>query len=387
MTHSYNHIETKIIHAGEIRPLIEGAVNVPIFQSSTFESDPTNSDYGAQRYMRLSNTPNHIVLHQKLAALENAEAALVTGSGMAAIATALLAVLSAGDHLLALGGAYGGTHSFITHDLPAFGIDFDFIDGNAPDTWGTLLRPTTKAILVESITNPLMDVPDLEATVAFAQKHGLVSLIDNTFPSPVNFRPLEWGFDLSLHSATKYLNGHSDLVAGAIIGKAGLVKKARLKLNHLGGSLDAHACYLLYRGMKTLSVRMQRHNESGLVVAQFLANHPKVDHVNFPGLESHPQHQRAKRLFDGFGGMLSFEVKGSAQAAAQVVEAVQLPISAPSLGGVESLITRPATTSHSSMSPAERAALGISDSLIRYSVGIEAVDDLIADLAQALDTI
>lgn len=387
MSSPFKNIETKIIHAGEIHPLIEGAVNIPIFQSSTFESSISRSTYHAQRYMRLSNTPNHDVLHQKLAALENAEAALVTGSGMAAISTALLAVLSAGDHLLALGGAYGGTHAFITHELPDFGVSFDFIDGDNPASWETLLRPNTKAILVESVTNPLLDIPDLKAVVAFAQKHGLVSLIDNTFPSPINFRPPEWGFDLSLHSATKYLNGHSDIVAGVIIGREDLVKKAHLKLNHIGGSLDTHACYLLYRGMKTLSVRMQRHNENAMKVAQFLAAHPAVKKVNYPGLESHPQHQRARELFDGFGGMISFEVNGDADAAAKVVSAVQLPTSAPSLGGVESLITRPATTSHSSMTPEERATMGISDSLIRYSVGIEAAEDLIADLAQALDTI
>jgi len=384
MSKPLENIETKLIHAGEMHPRPAGAINLPIFQSSTFDSDPDNRDYGPQRYMRLSNTPNHTVLHDKLAALENAEAALVAASGMAAISAALLTVLSAGDHLLALGGAYGGTHSFITHDLPTFGISFGFIDGNAPETWAALLRPNTKAIITESITNPLLQVPDLEAVVAFAQKHGLVSLIDNTFPSPVNFRPPEWGFDLSLHSATKYLNGHSDIVAGAIIGKKSLVKKIHAKLNHLGGSLDTHACYLLYRGMKTLSVRMRHHNESTPKIAEFLAAHPKIKKVNYPGLESHPYHERAKKLFDGFGGMLSFEVHGGTDAAAKLVERVALPVSAPSLGGVETLITRPATTSHAGMSPAERAALGISDSLVRYSVGLEATEDLIADLEQAL---
>jgi len=387
MLKPFKNIETKLIHAGEPRPLIEGAVNVPIFQSSTFESNASNKSYHAQRYMRLSNTPNHDVLHRKLAALENAEAALVTASGMAAISTALLAVLAAGDHLLALGGAYGGTHAFITHELPDFGIEYTFIDGDDPTSWETLLRPNTKAILVESLTNPLLQVPDLQAVVAFAQEHGLISMIDNTFTTPINFRPPEWGFDLSLHSATKYLNGHSDIVAGAIIGREELVTKAHLKLNHLGGSLDAHACYLLYRGLKTLAVRMKQHNESALKIARYLENHPAVEKVNYPGLESHPRHQRAGELFDGFSGMLSFEVKGGVEAAAQVIETATLPTSAPSLGGVESRITRPATTSHSSMTPAERQAMGISDGLIRYSVGIEATADLIADLQQALNSI
>jgi cystathionine beta-lyase/cystathionine gamma-synthase len=384
MSKIYKHLETKLIHAGEPDPLINGAVSMPVFQSSTFEYTGANS-YHDLKYIRLNNTPNHIALHQKLAALENAEAALVTASGMAAISTTLLSILSSGDHLLAQECLYGGTHDFITKDLETFGISYAFIDGDDPDSWKNKLKPNTKAIYVESMTNPLLQVADLKAVVEFARTNGLLSLIDNTFSSPVNFRPPEWGFDLSLHSCTKYLNGHSDIVAGAVIGRADLIEKIIHKLNHLGGSLDPHACFLLHRGLKTLAVRMRYQNESALKIAKFLEENPAVNKVNYPGLESHPRHQRARELFDGFSGMLSFEVKGGIQAAKRFIQNTTLPISAPSLGGVESLITRPATTSHSGMSPEDRQALGISDTLIRVSVGIEATEDIIEDFNQALN--
>jgi cystathionine beta-lyase/cystathionine gamma-synthase len=319
-----------------------------------------------------------------LAALENAEAALVTASGMAAISTTLVTVLSSGDHVLAQGCLYGGTHDFITKDFSSFGIAYDFIDGNDPDSWKSQLRPNTKAIYVETMTNPLLQVADLPAVVQFAREHGLVSIIDNTFASPINFRPLEWGFDLSLHSCTKYLNGHSDIVAGAVIGGAGWIEKITHKLNHLGGSLDPHAAYLLHRGMKTLAVRVWYQNQSALKVAQFLEQHPTVARVNYPGLEAHPQHQRARELFDGFSGVLSFELNDGLEAAKRFMSKARLPIVAPSLGGVETLITRPATTSHSGMSPEERHRQGISDDLIRVSIGIEATEDIIEDFDQAL---
>ena len=383
MAKVYKHLETKLIHAGEPEPLINGAVSMPIFQSSTYEYTGATS-YDDLRYIRLNNTPNHVALHQKLAALENAEAALVTASGMAVISTTLLTILSSGDHFLAQECLYGGTHDFITRDLVALGISFDFIDCDDPDSWKEQLRPNTKAIYVETMTNPLLQVADLKAVVEFARAHSLLSLIDNTFASPVNFRPPEWGFDLSLHSCTKYLNGHSDIVAGAVIGRADLIEKITHKLNHLGGSLDPHACFLLHRGLKTLAVRVKYQNESALKIAQFLEKHPAVQNINYPGLENHPRHQRARDLFDGFSGMLSFELKGGVQAAERFMQNTTLPIIAPSLGGVEMLITRPATTSHSGMSPEDRQALGISDSLIRVSVGIEATEDIIEDFDQAL---
>jgi len=379
------HIDTKLIHAGEPNPLIQGAVSIPIFQSSTFEYAGQES-YHDLRYIRLNNTPNHVALHEKLAALENGEKAVVCASGMAAISTTLLALLSAGDHFLAQDCLYGGTHDLITKDLPAYGISSDFICGKDPQAWKKLLRPNTKAVYVESITNPLMQVANLKAIVAFAREHGLYSIIDNTFTSPINFRPLEHGFDLSIHSCTKYLNGHSDIVAGAVIGPEKLITKITHKLNHLGGSLDPHACFLLHRGMKTLAVRVRQQNLSAMEIARFLESRTEVERVHYPGLASHPQHNRAKELFDGFGGMLSFELKGGVEEAERFIRNTTIPISAPSLGGVESLITRPVTTSHACLSPEECKQVGISESLIRLSVGLEATADLVSDFDQALKT-
>jgi cystathionine beta-lyase/cystathionine gamma-synthase len=384
MSKNFKRLETKLIHAGEPEPRIGGAVSIPIFQSAMFEY-AGESSYHDLKYIRLNNTPNHVALHQKLAALENAEAALVTASGMAAIATTLLTVLSCGDHLLAQDCLYGGTHDFLTKDFSALGIAFDFIDGDDPDAWQEKLRPNTRAIYVETMTNPLLQVADLQAVVQFAKEHELISLIDNTFASPVNFRPTEWGFDLSLHSCTKYLNGHSDIVAGAVIGGADLIERITHKLNHFGGSLDPHACFLLHRGMKTLAVRMKHQNESALEIAKFLDQHAAIAKVNYPGLESHPRHQRAQQLFDGFSGMLSFELKGGLQAAERFIKNTTLPIIAPSLGGIETLITRPATTSHSGMAFEDRQRLGISDGLIRVSVGIEATEEIIEDFDRALN--
>jgi cystathionine beta-lyase/cystathionine gamma-synthase len=377
-------LETKTVHSGEPDPKINGAVAMPIFQTAMFEYSGESS-YHDVRYIRLNNTPNHLALHHKLSALENAEAALVTASGMAAISTSLLTILETGGHLLAQSCLYGGTHNLLTDDFAAFGLAFDFIDGDEPDSWREKLRPNTKAIYVEAMSNPTLQVADLKAAVRFAKDHGLVSIIDNTFPSPINFRPAEHGFDLSIHSATKYLNGHSDIVGGACIGRADLIEKITHRLNHLGGSMDPHAAFLLNRGMKTLALRVKFQNESALKLANFLESHSAVTKVNYPGLKSYPRHSRARELFDGFSGMLSFEVKGGVEAAERFIRGTTLPVVAPSLGGVETLITRPSTTSHSGMSREERQRLGISDSLIRVSVGIEATDDIIEDFDQALN--
>jgi cystathionine beta-lyase/cystathionine gamma-synthase len=383
MPDTYRHIETKLVHAGEPDPRIDGAGSMPIFQTAMFESADEES-YHDIRYLRLNNTPNHVALHAKLAALENAEAALVTASGMAAISTALLTLVSSGEHFLAQNCLYGGTHDLVTKDFKAFGIDFDFIDASAPETWEAKVRPETKLIYVETIANPLLDVPDLRAVVEFAKTRNLLTLIDNTFASPINFRPAEWGFDLSLHSGTKYLNGHSDLVAGAVIGRADLVKRITHRLNHLGGSLDPHACFLLHRGVKTLALRVGYQNASALAIARFLEQHSAVRNVNYPGLGSHPQHAIAREALDGFGGMLSFELEGGVDAAERFMARAQLPVIAPSLGGVETLLTRPAATSHSGLTAEERAQVGISDALVRVSVGIEHTDELIEDFEQAL---
>lgn len=383
MGRNFKNVETKLIHAGEPEPRIGNAVSMPIFQSSTFQysGEPEYSDI---KYIRLNNTPNHEVLHRKLAALESAEAGLVTSSGMAAISTTLLTFLSAGDHLLAQRGLYGGTHDFIASDFESMGIECDFIDGESVEHWSEKLRSSTKVIYVEALTNPLLQVADLEAVVRFARQNKLLAIIDNTFTSPINFRPLEQGFDVTVHSCTKYLNGHSDIVAGAVIGPTDLVDKVRRRLGHLGGSLDPHACFLLQRGMKTLALRMKYQNESALKIARFLEAHSSISGVNYPGLESHPQHRRARRLFDGFSGMLSFEIQGGVEETQRFLEKVTIPMVAPSLGGVETLITLPAITSHSGLTPEERRELGISDTLVRVSVGIEATEDLVEDFDQAL---
>jgi cystathionine beta-lyase/cystathionine gamma-synthase len=383
MSEPYGRIETQLVHAGEPLPRIAGAVEMPIFQSATFEYAGEGS-YHDVRYLRINNTPSQQVLHAKLAALEGAGAALVTASGMAAISTTLLSVLSAGDHVLAQSGLYGGTHELLTHELPKLGIAYDFIDADRRDSWVALLRPNTRAIYVEAMTNPLLEVADLEGVVQFARAHTLVSIIDNTFATPVNFRPLGMGFDLSIHSATKYLNGHADLVAGAVAGEAATIERIRHKANHLGGCLDPHAAFLLKRGLKTLALRVRFQNDSTLRIAQFLEAHAAVARVNYAGLESHPRHARARRLFTGFGGVLSFELKGPPSRAEEFARRVRIPVVAPSLGGVQTLLTRPATTSHAGLPREERLRLGISDALLRLSVGIEATEDLLEDLGQAL---
>ncbi|HUP64185.1 MAG TPA: PLP-dependent aspartate aminotransferase family protein [Thermoanaerobaculia bacterium] len=377
-------LETKLIHAGEPRPRPEGSIAIPIYQSATFETTGVEEGYHDVRYARLSNTPNHLALHAKLAALENAEAALVTASGMAAITTSLLSLLESGDHVLAHKVLYGGTASFMKQDLPGLGVSVGVIDASDPSTWRKALTERTRAIYVETITNPTMEVADLEAVVSFARENGLVSMIDNTFASPVNFRPAEHGFDLSLHSATKYLNGHSDLIAGAVIGRKELIRKIGLKLDHFGGSLDPHACFLLHRGMKTLALRVRQQNVSALELARHLESHPAVERVNYPGLESSPSHARAARLLDGYGGMLSFVPRGGLEAARALCGRLRLGALAPSLGGVETLVTRPAETSHVATPASQLEKLGIPRSLIRVSVGIEAVEDLLEDFDQAL---
>jgi cystathionine beta-lyase/cystathionine gamma-synthase len=377
-------IETKLIHSGEPSPRIKGAVVMPIFQSANYEYEG-ETDYNELKYIRLNNTPNATVLSEKLAALENAEKAIVAASGMAAISTTFLTLLQNGDHLLVQNTLYGGTHTFVTRDFANFGFSYDFIDPVRPETWKSKLTSKTKAVYVETIANPLMTVPDLKAVSAFAKENKIVSVIDNTFASPINFRPAEHGFDLSVHSATKYLNGHSDIVAGAVIGREDLVTKILHRLNHLGGSLDPHASFLLQRGVKTLALRVRQQNQNAFKLAHFLERHPAVERVNYPGLETHPQHTLARDLLEGFGGMLSFELKDGARAADRFLERAKLPIYAASLGGVETLMTLPAKSSHAGLDPDERRALGISDGLIRISVGIEAIEDLLDDFKQALD--
>ena len=375
-------LDTRLIHAGKQDH--HGAVTTPIFQSSTFTTPPVISSYEDIRYIRLNNTPNHAVLATRLAALEGAAASLVAGSGMAAISATLMAVLSPGDHLLATDCLYGGSLALLTEELPMMGVEVDFIDGRDPASWERALRPNTRALWTEPMTNPLLQVLRLDELAKFARAHELVSMVDNTFCSPINYRPLEHGFDLCVHSATKYLNGHSDIVAGCVSGSKEHITRINKRLTHLGGSLDPHAAFLLERGLKTLAVRVRHQNALALEVARWLDAHPKVTQVNYPGLTSHPDHEHAARYFEGFGGVLSFELEGQREQVIETVMSLDLPMFAPSLGGPEALITLPSLTSHASISAEQRRAIGISDTLVRLSVGLESARDLIADFERAL---
>ena len=379
-------IDTLAVHGGERRPGPEGSVVFPLYQGTVF-AVPPGTDYHDIKYIRLNSTPSQAYLHDKLAALEGAEAAVATASGMAAVTTILHTLLRPGDHLLAGDCLYGGTYDFIVGHAERLGWSYSFVDPSRPESWEAARTPRTRVILVETITNPLMRVGRLRELAEFARAHGITSVIDNTFATPVNFRPLAVGFDLVFHSATKYLNGHSDVVAGAVMGSEELVDRVRKTLNLYGGSLDPHAGFLLARGIKTLGVRVRAQNQNAEALAHFLSGHPKVATVNYPGLPDHPDRAHAGELLRGFGGMLSFRPAGGVAAAAALLDAVRLPASAPSLGGVETLITRPALTSHAGMSPADRARVGVTDDLVRVSVGIEDPDDLIADFAQALDKV
>jgi cystathionine beta-lyase/cystathionine gamma-synthase len=376
-------METMAVHGGERRPGPEGSVVYPIYQGTVYSVEP-GTGYHDIPYIRLNSTPSQRYLHDKLAALEGAQAAVATASGMAAVTTTLLSVLRAGDHLLASDCLYGGTHDFLTHHAEDLGWRYSFVDVHRPETWAAARTPQTKAFLVETITNPLMRVGRLREIADFARREGLLSVIDNTFATPVNFRPLRAGFDLCFHSATKYLGGHSDLVAGAVMGSAELIDRVRRTLNHYGGSLDPHAGFLLARGIKTLALRVRAQNDNATALAGFLAGHPQVAAVNYAGLVSHPDHKHAAGLLSGFGGMLSMRLRGGEAAAQTLLDAVKLPFVAPSLGGVETLITRPAATSHAGMSREDREQLGITADLIRISCGIEGTQDLIADFDQAL---
>ena len=377
-------MDTVAVHGGEPRPGPDGSVVFPIYQGTVYETEP-GAGYHDLKYIRLNSTPSQQYLHGKLAALEGAEAAVATSSGMAAVTSILLSLMRAGDHLIASECLYGGTHDFLTGHAADLGWTCSFVDAGRPETWAAARTGRTRVFLVETITNPLMRVGLLDRVAAFGRREGIVTVIDNTFASPVNFRPLQAGFDLVFHSATKYLGGHSDLVAGAVMGDTDLVERVRKTINLFGGSLDPHAGFLLARGIKTLSLRVQAQNANALALARFLEDHPAVAAVNYPGLASHPDHAHAAELLSGFGGMLSLRLHGGEQAAQALVDAVTLAYPAVSLGGVETLVTRPAATSHAGMSPQDRDSLGITGDLIRVSTGIEGTQDLVGDFAQALE--
>lgn len=379
-------IETRLIHGPSLAPRLNGAVVMPIFQSSTYEIDDLVS-YHDIKYIRFSTTPNQAQLAGKLANLEGAEAGLVTASGMAAISATLLAVLHPGDHLLTTACLYGGTQSLIHQDLAQIGIRSSTLDGEDPYRWRSLLQPTTKVIYVEAITNPLLEVIDLAAVVDFARQNGLLAIIDNTFATPLNYQACAAGFDLCIHSCSKYIGGHNDCCGGAVLGRAKLVSIIKHRLDHLGGACDPHVCFLLERGLKTLAVRLRAQERTAMMLAEFMEHHPAVARVLYPGLDSHLHHERARRFFAGFSAMISFELVGGADAAETMLTRLTIPIVAPSLGGTESLIIRPAGTIFVDRTAQDRANTGIPDGLVRFSVGLENSADLIADFRNALDAL
>ena len=374
-------ISTRAVHAGE-PPTEAGAPVVnPIYLSTTFHSYPEGQ--GPVLYQRYGNGPNHVALEARLAALEGAGDAIVLASGMAAMVCALLACVRAGDHVVATSAIYGGTRSLLEKELPRLGVETTFVDLFSPD-WTAALRPETRVVLGETPSNPLLRVLDLRKIADAAHAHGAVFVCDCTFASPVNLRGLEHGVDLVMHSATKYLGGHTDVTAGALAGSRELVGRVRDRAKVWGPALDPHAVWLLERGVKTLAVRMERHNRNGIAVSRWAEGQPGVARVHYPGLPSHPDHAAARRLLDGFGGMMSIELEGGGEAAAAFVAALRLAKVAPSLGGVETLVSEPRYTSHAGMTPEQRAANGLRDGFVRISLGIEDAEDIIADLDQAL---
>ncbi|WP_428561792.1 MAG: trans-sulfuration enzyme family protein [Solidesulfovibrio sp. DCME] len=374
---------TRCVRAGERLDRAVGGVTTPIHTAAAYMAAADVE--GAYRYPRYGNIPTQEAPAEKIAALEGAQAALVTASGMAAISAALLSVLGAGDHVVLQADLYGGTHRFLLAELTRLGIGFTLVPEADPARLEAAVTPRTRAVYVETPSNPLLRVVDLEGVAAMAQRRGLVSMVDNTFASPINQKPLALGIDLSLHSGTKYLNGHSDLNCGAVAGSRALLAPVRERAVNFGGTLNTYDCFLLERGMKTLALRMAKHNDNAMAVAQFLAARPGVAAVHYPGLPGHPGHDIARRQMRGFGGMLSFTLACPPAAAREFVDGLELALEAVSLGGVETLVCFPAVTSHAKMSRQDRLAVGVTDTLVRLSVGCEDAADIIADLGRALD--
>ncbi|HTT69339.1 MAG TPA: aminotransferase class I/II-fold pyridoxal phosphate-dependent enzyme [Gemmatimonadales bacterium] len=373
---------TVAIHGNPATRTAPDPVAPPIYQSATFLRPVGSTD--ETLYTRYGNNPNQLRLAERLAGLEGAEAAIFVASGMGATALAHLAVLSPGDHLLSSDWIYGGTRRLFREEFTRFGIDVSFVNPDRRREWRSKLRKNTRAIFVETPTNPLMRVLDVEWLATLAETEGIALLVDSTFATPINYRPLEHGADVVIHSATKYLNGHSDVIAGAVAGAATLVDEVRERMKLWGQAIDPHAAWLVERGLKTLAVRMERHNRTGLAIASWLEEHPKVRRVHYPGLDSHPDHELAARVLDGFSGMVGVELAGGARAADRCLRALRLVAHAPSLGGVESLVSEPRFTSHAALTADERAAAGIPDGFLRLSLGLEDPDDLMDDLARGL---
>ncbi len=354
----------------------------PIYQSSTF-GHPLGMG-GDVQYTRYGNNPTQLDLADRYARLEGAERALFLASGNAATAMAHLAVLRPGDHLLSSQWIYGGTRALFDGEFQRHGINVTYIDPDHPRDWRRAVKKNTRAIFVEAVTNPLMRVVDVPAIAQVTRERGLALLVDATFASPINFRPLEHGADVVITSATKYLNGHSDVIAGAVAGSASFVEEVTRLMRVWGGAIDPHAAWLCTRGLKTLALRMERHNANGLAVARWAASRPEFEAVHHPGLPTHPDHELANRLLDGTGGMVGLVLRGGAAAAHRFLSHLRIIAHAPSLAGVESLISEPRFTSHAALTPEERAAQGIPDGFLRLSCGCEDVDDLIAELTHAL---
>jgi cystathionine beta-lyase/cystathionine gamma-synthase len=373
---------TTAIHGVPHRRADWAPIAPSLHQSSTFVN-PVGSDEEVL-YSRYGNNPNQVELARKYALLEGAESAIFVASGMGATALAHLAVLRPGDHLVSSTWIYGGTQELFDHHLARFGIEVTYVNPDHPRHWRKALRKSTRAIFVETPTNPLMRVIDLAPIAYVAEEEGLALLVDATFASPINFRPLEHGADVVITSATKYLNGHSDVIAGAVAASSSIIEEVTRLMRIWGQSIDPHAAWLIDRGMRTLGVRMERHNANGLAVARWGEQREGMIRVHYPGLASHPDHDHAKTVLDGFGGMVGLELKGGVKAAERLLKRLKLITHAPSLAGVETLVSEPRLTSHKSVGPEVRAKIGIPDGFLRLSCGIEDAEDIIGDLEQAL---
>lgn len=384
------HPETESVHGGKSLDKRHAPMAQPIYQTSTFQvtdSDEQLRVTPTDMFYTRNGNPTCSAAEGAIAGLEGADSALVFASGMNAVTTSILALIKSGDHIVAQRDVYGGTTKFLSMWLPKMGVETTFVDTTEYDQHERAIRPNTKILYLESPTNPTLRVVDLRRAVAIARKHNLVAIIDSTFATPINQQPMEFGADLVLHSGTKYFGGHTDLICGAAAGRRDLIDKIRETRTTLGGVMDPHAAFLLLRGIKTLAVRVERQNENSLRIAEFLAQHAKVRAVNHPFLKGHPQRAIAMDQMKGGGGMLSFEVDGTGEDAKKVSEALRLFSLAPSLGGVESLVSLPVLTSHAMISAEHRQKMGVTDQLIRLSVGIENVDDLISDLEHALTVV
>jgi methionine-gamma-lyase len=380
---------TTAIHAGLERHGVNAAVGLPISRTSNFTFSNTEEmkrwaqgKSKAYIYTRYGN-PTLSVVEEKLAQLEGGEAAVVTSSGAAAISHTLLAHLGSGDEVIASAQLYGGTLRLMRDILPPLGIRVQRVECDLAGI-ERLVTPRTRVLYVESPTNPTLRLVDLAKAAEFARRHGLTAIVDNTFATPLLQQPLALGFQAAVHSATKYLGGHSDIIAGAVVGDREVIAKVRKMVIYLGGSMDPETAFLLDRGIKTLGVRMPRHEANAMAVARFLEKHPRVQRVHYPGLKSHPDHSLAKKQMRGFGGMMAFDLKGGLPAARRFCDRVRLFLLAASLGGVESLVVLPAFSSHYNMSAEELRAAGVTPGTVRVSVGLEDPEDLIADLRQAL---